>query len=83
MRPNPNSNLYGLFMNQSKLVGYVRMTNAGGQIKVSINVKAFEDCTTYTTSEGEVYVPLIISTNALNKVQDGERIVTTIFQQVD
>lgn len=59
------------------------MTNAGGGIKVSINVDAFKDCTTYTTGDGEVYVPLIISANALNKVQDGERVVTTIFQQVD
>ena len=70
-------------LNASTLVGYVRMTNTGGAIKVSINVKAFEDCTTYTTSDGEVYVPLLISANALNAVQDGERVVTTIFQQVD
>jgi len=70
-------------LNTNTLVGYVRMTNAGGQIKVSINVKAFEDCKTYTTADGEVYVPLIISANALNKVQEGERVVTTIFQHVD
>jgi len=70
-------------LNTNTLVGYVRMANAGGQIKVSINVKAFEDCKTYTTSDGQVYVPLIIGTNNLNKVQDGERVVTTIFQQVD
>ena len=59
------------------------MTNAGGQIKVSINVDAFKDCQTYTTSDGQVYVPLIISANALKAVQDGERVVTTIFQHVD
>jgi hypothetical protein len=28
----------------SKLVGYVRRSNAGGEVKVSINVDAFEDC---------------------------------------
>lgn len=70
-------------LNTNTLVGYVRMANAGGQIKVSINVKAFEDCKTYTTSDGQVYVPLIILQNTLTKVLEGERVVTTIFQQVD
>lgn len=65
------------------LVGYVRKAHKGEAIKVSINVKAFEDCKTYTTSDGDIYVPLIISANALNKVQIGERVVTTIIQQVD
>ena len=69
--------------NDTTLVGYVRMTNAGGQIKVSINVDAFKECETYTTGDGQVYVPLIISANALNAVQDGERVVTTIYQHVD
>ena len=69
--------------NDTTLVGYVRMTNAGGQIKVSINVDAFKKCETYTTGDGQVYVPLIISQNALNAVQDGERVVTTIYQHVD
>tara|TARA_R110002012_G_scaffold296449_1_gene493776 strand:- start:1196 stop:1411 length:216 start_codon:yes stop_codon:yes gene_type:complete len=69
--------------NDTTLVGYVRRANAGGAIKVSINVKAFEDCETYTTSDGQVYVPLIISTNNLNSVLDGERAVTIIYQHVD
>lgn len=67
-------------INQSQLVGYVRRSNAGGEIKVSINVDAFKDCRTYTTADGQTYVALQIKLNALNKVLDGERVVTTICQ---
>lgn len=62
----------------SLLVGYVRKSNAGGAIKVSINTAAFADCETYTTSDGQTYVPLVISLGALNKVLQGERAVTTV-----
>ena len=64
----------------SNLVGYVRKSNAGGAVKVSINSDAFSDCETYVTSDGQEYVPLVISLNALNKVLNGERVVTTISQ---
>jgi hypothetical protein len=67
-------------MNQSRLVGYVRRSNAGSEIKVSVNVDAFEECRKYTTSDGQTYVALRISLSALNKVLDGERVVTTIIQ---
>ena len=69
--------------NKSNLVGYVRRSNAGGAIKVSINNAAFAECETYVTSDGQEYVPLVISLNALNKVLIGERVVTTISQIVD
>lgn len=68
---------------KSNLVGYVRRSNAGGAIKVSINSDAFSDCETYVTSDGQEYVPLVISLNALNKVLSGERVVTTISQIQD
>ena len=68
---------------KSNLVGYVRRSNAGGEIKVSINSDAFSDCDTYVTSDGQEYVPLVISLNALNKVLNGERVVTTISQIQD
>ena len=68
---------------KSNLVGYVRISNAGGAIKVSINSDAFSDCETYETSDGQEYVPLVISLNALNKVLNGERVVTTISQIID
>ena len=47
---------------------------------MSINSDAFSDCETYVTSDGQEYVPLVISLNALNKVLNGERVVTTISQ---
>ena len=68
---------------RSNLVGYVRRSNAGGAIKVSINSDAFSDCETYVTSDGQEYVPLVISLNALNKVLKGERVVTTISKIQD
>ena len=68
---------------KSNLVGYVRRSNAGGAIKVSINSDAFSDCETYVTSDGQEYVPLVISLNALHKVLNGERVVTTISQIID
>ena len=69
--------------NKSNLVGYVRKSNAGGAIKVSINSDALSDCNTYVTSDGQEYIPLVISLNALNKVLNGERVVTTISQIID
>ena len=66
----------------SLLVGYVRRSNAGGAIKVSINTNAFGDCETYTTSDGQTYVPLVISLSALSKVIEGERAVTTVSQLI-
>ncbi|MAJ01142.1 MAG: hypothetical protein CMA10_01880 [Euryarchaeota archaeon] len=65
------------------LVGYVRRSNAGGALKVSVNTAAFADCNTYMTSDGQAYVPLVISISALNKVLEGDRAVTTIAQLQD
>ena len=65
------------------LVGYVRRSNAGGALKLSINTAAFADCNTYMTSDGQAYVPLVISMSALQKVLAGERAVTTVTQLND
>ena len=68
---------------QSLLVGYVRKSNAGGALKFSVNVAAFHDCRQYTTSDGQAYVPLVVSLSALHKLIDGERSVTTLSQLQD
>ena len=65
------------------LVGYVRRSGAGGALKVSIDTEAIQACSTYTTSDGRAYAPLVISLRALQRVLDGERAVTTISQLVD
>jgi len=79
----PTKDMMNDVENKTNLVGYVRKSNAGGAVKVSINTDAFTECETYVTSDGQEYVPLIISVNALNKVLDGERVVTTISQMID
>ena len=61
----------------------VRRSNAGGALKLSINTAAFADCSTYMTSDGQSYVPLVISMGALEKVLSGERAVTTVTQLHD
>ena len=53
------------------LVGYVRRSNAGGALKLSINTAAFADCSTYMTSDEQAYVPLLVSLGALTKVTAG------------
>ena len=70
-------------MSENRLVGYARRSNTGnGEIKISINLNAMNECETYTTSDGETYVPMVISMSSLEKVINGERVVTTVFQQV-
>jgi len=65
-------------MDEHILVGYVRKSNNG--IKISINVRSFNDCEIYTTSDGQEYVSLIVNTASLSKIITGERSVTTISQ---
>lgn len=82
--PSPAAETVGM-TNQpaSLLVGYVRKSNAGGALKLSVNVSAFHDCRQYTTSDGQAYVPLVVSLSALHKVIAGERSVTTMSQLLD
>lgn len=70
-------------MSETILIGYVRRSNAGTKVKISINTKAFAEAETYETSDGESYVPMTINLSRLQKVIDGERAVTTVCQEVD
>ena len=75
-------------MNETKLIGYVRKSGPlvpGTQatLKVSLNVDALKDAKTYTTSDGQSYIPVIIGLMELRKVMDGERLVTIVSQVVD
>ncbi len=60
------------------LVGFVRKSNAGRAIKLSINTSSFNDCATYVTSDGQTYVQLVVSMNAIAGILDGTRSVTSI-----
>ena len=62
----------------STLVGFVRKSNAGRAVKLSINTSSFQDCATYVTSDGQTYVQLVISLNAITGVINGSRSVTSI-----
>ena len=62
----------------STLVGSARKSNAGRAVKLSINTSSFQDCATYVTSDGQTYVQLIVSLNALAGIIDGSRAVTSI-----
>ena len=62
----------------STLVGFARESNAGRPVKLSINTSSFQDCATYVTSDGQTYVQLIVSLNALAGIIDGSRAVTSI-----
>ncbi len=62
----------------SMLVGFVRKSNAGRAVKLSINTSSFQDCATYVTSDGQTYVQLVISMNALSSIIDGSRAVTSV-----
>ena len=77
-----NENNETATMMPSLLVGYARKSNAGGALKLSINTQAFGDCETYSTSDGQTYVPLVVSLSALRKVIEGERAVTTVSQLI-
>ena len=68
-------------LQKTNLVGYARKSNASGNLKISINKDAFEDCEFYTTSDGQSYVALSISLSAIEKVMNGERAVTTVVQK--
>lgn len=63
------------------LVGYVRRSNCGTSIKVSISNERFADCRTYETGDGERYTPLLIKMEQLDRILNGQRAVTTIVQQ--
>ncbi len=62
------------------LVGYARLSKAGKAVKIAINTHAIGDCHAYMTTDGQSYIPLVISLPALRKVIEGDRSVTTISQ---
>ena len=75
-----NENNNGDDGDTTRLVGYVRRSRSGHGLRVSINSKAFLACHTYETSDGQSYVPLVLSVAALRRVMEGERAVTTVSQ---
>ena len=71
---------YNKRLREPTLVGYIRRSNCGTSLKVSISTGAFADCRTYKTADGETYAPLVIHMQHLDAVLSGRRGVTTIVQ---
>ena len=67
---------------RSVLVGYVRKSNAGGACKVSVNADVFS-LQNLCHQRWTDLCPADISINALRKVLNGERSVTTISQLIE
>lgn len=71
---------YNRRLREPTLVGYIRRSNCGTSLKVSIHTEAFADCRTYETSDGACYAPLVIHMEHLDAILSGRRAVTTIVQ---
>lgn len=68
---------------QSKLVGYVRKSNKGNALRMSIQVDAFNEAARYTTRDGKEYVQLVSNLEKIREIAKGEREVTSICQIVE
>ena len=78
MSKNDKTNKHEYENTNATLVGFARKSNAGRAVKLSINTTAFQDCATYVTSDGQTYVQLIVSLNAMSGLIEGNRAVTSI-----
>ncbi len=67
-------------MVKSNLMGYVRRSNNGKALKISINKEAFEKAETYTTQDGQEYVSLIIRLDTIYQLIEGKKDVTNVTQ---
>lgn len=65
---------------ESKLIGYVRKSNNGNALKMSISTEAFEEAQRYTTQDGKEYVNLITNLEKIKEIIDDQREVTSISQ---
>ena len=70
-------------MSESKLVGYVRKSKAGGALRLSIDVSAFESAQRYQSGDGRDFVSLIANADKITQILEGEREVTSLCQIVD
>ena len=58
------------------------LRETGVVLQTSVITNAFGDCKTYSTADGQTYTSLVISLDALHKVMNGKRIVTTVSQLI-
>jgi len=70
-------------MTKSELIGYLRKSNSGNALKMSIATEAFENAARYTGKDEKEYVSLIINLEKAREVMEGQREVTSVSQIVD
>lgn len=70
-------------MTRSELIGYLRKSNSGNALKMSISTEAFENAARYTGKDEKEYVSLIINLEKAREVMEGQREVTSVSQIVD
>jgi len=68
---------------KSTLVGYVRKSNSGKAVKLSVDVDAFSKADVYEGKDGRKFVALVVNTDNLGKVMSGEKPVTSISQMLN
>ena len=69
-------------MMKSELLGYVRRSNNGKALKLSVNADAFNKAERYTTQDGQEYVAMIIRLDSIYQLIEGQKDVTNITQIV-
>jgi len=70
-------------MSESVLVGYVRKSKAGGALRMSIDVSAFEKAERFQSGDGRDFVSLIANVDKVEQILSGDREVTSLCQIVD
>ncbi len=70
-------------MTKSELLGYVRRSNNGKALKLSVNADAFNKAERYTTQDGQEYVAMIIRLDSIYQLIEGQKDVTNITQLQD
>ena len=70
-------------MVESKLIGYVRKSNKGSALKLSIDAQAFSEAEKFSSRDGREFVALVASIPKIEEILSGDREVTSICQLVN
>ena len=62
----------------STLLGFIRKSNDGIALKLSIHRQSFEDAPKYTTKNGEVFVQMLVNLDSVQKIIDEEKEVASV-----
>ena len=68
---------------ESTLVGYVRKSKAGGALRFSVDVEAFNKAEKYSSNDGREFVALIANVDKVQQILADEREVTSLCQIVN